>query len=68
MNPNNAYSFYVHPLGKFGIGQGADGFAINTNSLEKINIFYDKIVKDNFELFLYDDLWIFFFSILYKKK
>ena len=21
--PNNAYSFYVHPLGKFGIGQGA---------------------------------------------
>ena len=20
--PNNAYSFYVHPLGNFGVGQG----------------------------------------------
>ena len=45
-SPNNAYSFYVHPLGKFGIGQGADGFAINTNHLIGIKIFYDKIVKD----------------------
>ena len=34
--PNNAYSFYVHPLGNFGVGQGADGFAINTNYLEGI--------------------------------
>ena len=67
-NPNNAYSFYVHPLGKFGIGQGADGFAINTNSLENINLFYDKIVKDNFELFLYDDLWISFFLFFIKKN
>ena len=56
--PNNAYSFYVHPLGNFGVGQGADGFAINTNHLEGINFFYDKIVKDYKELFLYDDLWI----------
>ena len=51
--PNNAYSFYVHPLGNFGIGQGADGFAINTNHLEGIKDFYDKIVKDYKELFLY---------------
>ena len=35
--PNNAYSFYVHPLGNFGVGQGADGFAINTNYLDGIN-------------------------------
>ena len=27
-SPNNAYSFYVHPLGKFGIGQGADGLSL----------------------------------------
>ena len=44
--PNNAYSFYVHPLGNFGIGQGADGFAINTNHLKGIKSFYDKIIKD----------------------
>ena len=49
--PNNAYSFYVHPLGNFGIGQGADGFAINTNHLNgDIKIFYDLVVKNNKEL------------------
>ncbi len=66
--PNNAYSFYVHPLGNFGIGQGADGFAINTNHLEGIKIFYDKIVKDYKELFLYDDLWISYFLFYFKKN
>ena len=43
--PENSYSFYVHPLGKFGIGQGADGFAINTNYLDSINKFYDIMAK-----------------------
>ena len=66
--PNNAYSFYVHPLGNFGVGQGADGFAINTNHLEGINFFYDKIVKDYKELFLYDDLWISYFLYFYRKN
>ncbi len=66
--PNNAYSFYVHPLGNFGIGQGADGFAINTNHLKGINNFYDKVVKDYKELFLYDDLWISYFLYYYKKN
>ena len=66
--PNNAYSFYVHPLGKFGIGQGADGFAINTNHLIGIKNFYDKIVKDYKELFLYDDLWISYFLYFFKKN
>ena len=32
--PENAYSFYVHPLSNFGVGQGADGFAINSNFLK----------------------------------
>ena len=67
-NPNNAYSFYVHPLGKFGIGQGADGFAINTKHLDGIQDFYDKIVKDYDELFLYDDLWISYFLHFFKKN
>ena len=39
-SPNNAYSFYVHPLKKFGVGQGADGFAINSNFLTGVKKFY----------------------------
>jgi len=66
--PNNAYSFYVHPLENFGIGQGADGFAINTNHLKGIKDFYDKVVKDYKELFLYDDLWISYFLYFFKKN
>jgi len=66
--PNNAYSFYVHPLGNFGVGQGADGFAINTNHLNGIKNFYDKIVKNYKELFLYDDLWISYFLYFFRKN
>ena len=66
--PNNSYSFYVHPLGNFGIGQGADGFAINTNCLKGIKNFYDKVVKDYKELFLYDDLWISYFLYFFKRN
>ena len=66
--PNNAYSFYVHPLGNFGIAQGADGFAINTNHLAGIKNFYNKVVKDYKELFLYDDLWISYFLYFFKKN
>jgi len=66
--PNNAYSFYVHPLGNFGIGQGADGFAINTNHLKGIKNFYDIVAKDYKELFLYDDLWISYFLYFFKKN
>jgi len=67
-SPNNAYSFYVHPLGNFGIGQGADGFAINTNHLTGVKNFYEKVVKDHKELFLYDDLWISYFLYFFKKN
>ena len=66
--PENAYSFYVHPLDNFPIGQGADGFAINTNALQGIKIFYEKIVKDYKELFLYDDPWISYFLYNIKKN
>ena len=66
--PENSYSFYVHPLGNFGIGQGADGFAINTNHLAGIKNFYDIVVKDYKELFLYDDLWISYFLYYFKKN
>tara|TARA_B100001123_G_scaffold376076_1_gene442505 strand:- start:370 stop:1101 length:732 start_codon:yes stop_codon:yes gene_type:complete len=66
--PDNAYSFYVHPLGNFGVGQGADGFAINTNHLNGIKSFYDKTVKDYKELFIHDDLWISYFLFFFKKN
>ena len=66
--PENSYSFYVHPLGNFGIGQGADGFAINTKHLNGIKNFYDKVVKSHIELFLYDDLWISYFLYFFKKN
>ena len=66
--PNNAYSFYVHPLGNFSIGQGADGFAINTNHLSGIKNFYNKIVLDYRALFLNDDLWISYFLYFFKKN
>ena len=68
LKPDNAYSFYVHPLGNFGIGQGADGFAINTNHLNGIEDFYNTVVKNYKELFLYDDLWISYFLYFFKKN
>ena len=68
LSPENSYSFYVHPLGNFGIGQGADGFAINTNNLTGIRNFYDEVVRDNNNLFVHDDLWISYFLFFIKKK
>ena len=65
--PENAYSFYVHPLKNFGVGQGADGFAINSNALEGVDNFFDKVVKNNEDLFIHDDLWTSFFLYYVKK-
>ena len=66
--PNNAYSFFVYPIENFPVGQGADGFAINTNSLKGIENFYSKIVKGYKELFLNDDLWISYFLYFFRKN
>ena len=52
------YSFYVQKIFRLNMGQGADGILINTNNLNKIEIFYEKYVKNNKNLFLNDDLWI----------
>ena len=65
--PENAYSFYVHPLKNFGVGQGADGFAINSNALSGVEKFYKKVVKENQDLFIHDDLWTSFFLFYVKK-
>ena len=65
--PENAYSFYVHPLNNFGVGQGADGFAINSNFLNGVDKFYNEVIKNNNELFIHDDLWTSFFLFYVKK-
>ena len=65
--PENAYSFYVHPLKNFGVGQGADGFAINSNFLGGVKKFYNEIVQNNKDLFIHDDLWVSFFLFFIKK-
>ena len=65
--PNNAYSFYVHPLKNFGVGQGADGFAINCDYLSNVKKFYDLVVSSQDDLFIHDDLWISFYLYYIKK-
>jgi hypothetical protein len=56
-NPNQAYSFCVDIFGGVPVGKGADGFAINTSSLSKLDIFYEYIQNDKY-LFYHDDYWI----------
>ena len=57
-NPDNAYSFCVYEIEDLKVGQGADGFMINTNYLKNILLFFNNYVKKNKSLFLNDDLWI----------
>jgi hypothetical protein len=56
--PDNAYSFCVYEIEDLKVGQGADGFMINTNYLKKIILFFNNYVKKNKSLFFNDDLWI----------
>ena len=55
---DKSYSFCVYDLMDCKIGQGADGFLINTQFVKGMLKFYDKYVKNNKKLFLNDDLWI----------
>tara|TARA_B100001939_G_C16781860_1_gene547363 strand:+ start:96 stop:830 length:735 start_codon:yes stop_codon:yes gene_type:complete len=52
------YSFYLNKIFNIKMGQCADGFLMNTNLLDKIEIFYEKYVKNNKNMFLDDDLWL----------
>ena len=58
LNIKNSYSFCVQNIKDCLVGQGADGFMINTKYLNKILNFYKKHVKNNNKLFYNDDLWI----------
>ena len=52
------YSFYLNKIFGIKMGQCADGFLINTKLLDTIDIFYNKFVKNNLNMFLDDDLWM----------
>lgn len=58
VNLQKSYSFCVYNIEDCKIGQGADGFMINTKFLENILIFFEQYVKNNKKLFYNDDLWI----------
>ena len=55
---DKAYSFCVFDILGCKVGQGADGFMINTSFFKEILNFFNKFVKDNDKLFFNDDLWI----------
>ena len=57
-NKYNSYSFCVFDILDCKVGQGADGFIINTKYLNEIKNFFIKYVKNNQKLILNDDLWI----------
>ena len=62
------YSFCVYNIKDCKIGQGADGFMINTAFLVNINKFFNKHVKNNSKFFFNDDLWISIFLNKIAKK
>ena len=57
-NKNDTYSFCVYQVLDCQIGQGADGFLINTKFVKDIKSFFDYYVMNNEKLFYNDDLWI----------
>ena len=57
-NLDKAYSFCVYNVEDCLIGQGADGFMINTIFLKNMLKFYKNNIEANDKLFLNDDLWI----------
>ena len=57
-NLDRAYSFCVSNIEDCKVGQGADGFLINTHFVKDILYFFNKFVINNKKLFFNDDLWI----------
>ena len=67
-NPNKSYSFCVYNVEDCKIGQGADGFLINSKYLRNIKNFYNSHIKGNDNLVFNDDLWISIFINKILKK
>ena len=68
LNKEQAYSFFTVKIYDLVMGQGADGFLINTHHLDGILDFYNKHVRDYKYSFLNDDFWISMYLNKYKKK
>ena len=62
------YSYYLNKIFNIRNGQCSDGFLINTNLLDNIEIFYEKYVKNNKNMFLDDDLWFAIYLYCEKKS
>jgi len=67
-NKEQAYSFFAVKIYDLVMGQGADGFLINSSHLDGILDFYNKYVKNYKYCFLNDDFWISFFLKKFKNK
>lgn len=52
------YSFYLNKIFGIKMGQCADVFLIDVKLLDKIELFYEKFVKNSKSMFLDDDLWM----------
>lgn len=68
LNKEQAYSFFTVRIYDLVMGQGADGFLINTHHLDGILDFYNKHVRDYKYSFLNDDFWISMYLNKFKKK
>ena len=68
LDNEKAYSFFSVKIYDLVMGQGADGFLINSNHLEGILDFYNKYVKNYKYCFLNDDFWISLFLKKFKNK
>ncbi len=62
------YSYYLNKIFNIRNGQCSDGFLINTKLLDSIDIFYEKYVKNNRNMFLDDDLWFAIYLYCEKKS
>ena len=67
-NKEQAYSFFTVKIYDLIMGQGADGFLINSSHLDGILDFYNKYVKNYKYCFLNDDFWISIFLKKFKNK
>ena len=62
------YSYYLNKIFNIRNGQCSDGFLMNVDLLDDIEIFYEKYVKNNKNLFLDDDLWFAIYLYCEKKS
>ncbi len=62
------YSYYLNKIFNIRNGQCSDGFLMNVDLLDDIEIFYEKYVKNNKNMFLDDDLWFAIYLYCEKKS